>query len=82
MKKWVLPLFAASPLAALAEGTTSSVDVTNATDAITQVQGAFEQILGTLGSAVLAIVIAGVAIWAIPRVVGSLKSAFTGGKGR
>lgn len=59
-----------------------TVDVSAATGAISSVQSAMISILTPLGTAVVAIVLAGVAIWAIPRVVGSLKGAFQSGKGR
>lgn len=49
--------------------------------AITALQGGMTSILDKLGPAVLAVVVAGVAIWAIPRIVGLLKSAFSS-KGR
>lgn len=83
MKKFVAGFLSlALPAVVFAEGSTPTADTTQATTAITTVQTAFETILSALGPAVLAVVIAGVGIWAIPRVVGALKSAFTGGKGR
>lgn len=82
MKKFLLGLAATlAPAIMFAEGE-GSLDVSEATGAITSIQGAFESILAALGPAVVAVVLAGVAIWAIPRIAGSLKSAFTGGKGR
>lgn len=58
------------------------MSTTGPENAITAVQTGMESILNKLGPAVLAVVVAGVAIWAIPRIVGLLKSAFSSGKGR
>lgn len=82
MNKKLLALGAAfSPALLFAEGG-SSVDTTTATGAITSIQTALTSVLGSLSTAVVAVVLAGVAVWLIPRIAGSLKSAFSSGKGR
>lgn len=82
MKKFLLGASLLAPAVMFAEGEGAAVDVSEATGAISSIQSAFESILTALGPAVVAVVLAGVAIWAIPRIAGSLKSAFSGGKGR
>lgn len=65
--------------AMLAEGTPAAG---SPEDAISQIQTSLTDILDALKTPVVALVVAGVAVWAIPRIVGLLKSAFNSGKGR
>lgn len=66
---------------AFAEGESSAVDVSAATGAINSIQGGLETIIGALATPVASLVVAGVAIWAIPKVARALKRAFSGGQG-
>lgn len=63
------------------EGSGSAADVSAATGAINSIQGGLEAIIGALATPVASLVVAGVAIWAIPKVARALKRAFSGGQG-
>lgn len=82
MKKLMTTLAAAgSSVVAFAEGEGSAgSDV--AGDIINGAQNALTSMLDTAGAAVVAVVLAGLAIWGGIRLVGLLKSAFNAGKGR
>lgn len=69
-------------LPVLAQETIPSMDTTSTINAATAVSTGLQSILTSLAPLVIGVVVAGVAIWAIPRIVGLLKSAFTSGKGR
>lgn len=58
-------------------GTLTSVN--SAADGLQTMMG---QILGKLVPVLGAIILAGVAVWAMPKIVGIIKSAFQTGKGR
>lgn len=68
---------ALSPVIMLAEGATPAYDTV-----ITETESALKTALSSLAAPAAAVVVAGIAIWLIPRVVSALKSAFTAGKGR
>lgn len=57
-------------------------EVSSVTSMSSGLQSMFGGILGTLVPVVGAVVLAGVAVWAMPRIVGIIKSAFQTGKGR
>lgn len=82
----VLPTLAlaATSVCAFAEGESSTpqLDTSEVVNAATSIKTGLVSILGDLSPLVIAVVVAGVAIWAIPRIVGILKTGFTSGKGR
>lgn len=51
-------------------------------DIVTQSQSSLSSMLETVGPAVVAIVVAGLAIWGGIALVGVIKRAFNAGKGR
>lgn len=69
------------PVSALAQGEGSSTAFDVGT-AITDIQSGMTGIIGQLKAPAIAIVLAGVAIWVIPKLVSYLKTAFQAGKGR
>lgn len=73
--------FALGALPALAEETGGG-STTTADTVIDNAQSALEGILTSAGSAVSALVVAGLAIWGAIAIVGVLKRAFSAGKGR
>lgn len=83
MKKNISRLALAVPAlcacgSALATGESDSTAQT----VITQAQTSLEGILTSAGTAVTALVVAGLAIWGAIAIVGVLKRAFSAGKGR
>lgn len=57
-------------------------DLAAVNSAATGLQTMFENILGKLVPVVGCVLLAGVALWALPRIVGTIKTAFQQGKGR
>ena len=63
-------------------GTSGAMDTEVATDLISSAQTGLTSILGTAGSAVATVLLAGLAIWAGIAIVGLIKRSFNAGKGR
>lgn len=60
----------------------SQTDIDNFGTLATNVKQGLVDILEKLWIPVAAVLMAGIALWAVPRVVGLFKSAFQSGKGR
>lgn len=61
---------------------TVAQQVENVDNVASGLQSMFGNIMGTIVPVVGAVILAGVAIWAMPRIVGIIKSGFQSGKGR
>lgn len=68
-----------APALASAQEQTGSLDLSTE---IGQIQTGMTGVINQLKAPAIAIVLAGVAIWVIPKLVGYLKTAFQAGKGR
>lgn len=83
MKKNISRLALAVPaLCACGSALAAGEGDTVASSVIDQAQSSLEGILTSAGSAVTALVVAGLAIWGAIAIVGVLKRAFSAGKGR
>ena len=61
---------------------TVAQQVSNVDNVASGLQSMFGNIMSTIVPVVGAVILAGVAIWAMPRIVGIIKSGFQSGKGR
>lgn len=60
----------------------STDDINNFGTLATNIKQGMVDILGKLWIPVAAVILAGIAIWAVPRIVGLFKAAFQSGKGK
>lgn len=82
MKKNISRLALAVPALCACGSALAAGDDSTAQTVITQAQSSLEGILTSAGTAVTALVVAGLAIWGAIAIVGVLKRAFSAGKGR
>ena len=76
-KKITLALGAVGSLAALAEGTTPTMDPTSASQMVQSAQTGLSTLLTTITPYITTLLLAGLAIWAGFKVIGLIKRAFS-----